>query len=479
MRNLMKVNIDKKILFIFLLAIFLRLLVFFPLIYKHPERVFYHIDAYSYEFPAIALIEKGEYVGYCPKRILGWYAGHCVNPTQPEILRPPVYPLYIAGHYLVFGYRPEIVIFTQNIIDAMKVILIYHISRVIGLGNPYIGAILYAISPSAIIFSQALMTETMQGFILLIFLVLLFGKVSNVRSAFLGMIAGILSLTHPMWYFFALISPILVLIYTRSIRKFLLAGLFVILTIAPWMIRNWLIWRQIIFRHGSHVFLCEIYQKMEKGRFFGKDYNYPPYDQNLFNEVSERFGWGVKFNTIDEVMSYQTNLTQELQIAKVCGEKIIKNITKYPVDIHVAGFLKSFPPVGIGMMYYIITGDINPAGSGETAYHIVPLVLKGKILEAVREIKEKRGGLLPLPWFIIYLIAWFLRILSFAAAFAGLIKIKSRFSLLLFFIFLYGTFLITTPYAGQPRRFHTVEPIIFILASSVFSKIKKLEDEKN
>jgi hypothetical protein len=471
-------KIDKKILFIFLLAIFLRLLVFFPLIYKHPERAFYTIDAYTYEFPAITLIEKGKYMNDCPKKIPDWFPQQCIPSTQPEILRPPVYPLYIAGHYILFGYRPEIVIFTQNIVDAMKVILIYHISRVIGLGNPYIGAVLYAISPSAIIFSQALMTETMQGFILLIFLVLLFSKVSNVRSAFLGMVAGVLSLTHPIWYFFALISPILVLIYTRSIRKFLLAGLFVILTIAPWMIRNWLIWKKIIFAH-PHFFLCEIYQKMERGKWFGKDYNYPPYDQVLINEVSHRFGWGIKFNSLDEVINYQMNLTQQLQVIQVCGEKVIKNITRYPIEVHVAGFLKSFPPVGIGMMYYVIRGDISPSASGETAYQVVPLVLKGKILEAIREIREKRGGLLPLPWFIIYLMAWGLRVLSFAAAFAGLIKIKPRFSLLLFFIFLYGTFLITTPYAGQPRRFHTVEPIIFILASSVFSKIKKLEDEKN
>jgi len=460
-------RIDKKILFIFLLAIFLRLLIFFPFIYKHPERAFYTIDAYTYEFPAITLIEKGKYMNDCPKKIPDWFPQQCSPSTQPEIYRPPVYPLYIAGYYLVFGYRPEIVIFTQNIMDAMKVILIYHISRVIGLGNPYIGAILYAISPSAIIFSQALMTETMQGFILLVFLVLLFGKVSNVRSAFLGMIAGILSLTHPMWYFFALISPILVLIYTRSIRKFLLAGLFVILTIAPWMIRNWLIWRQIIFRHGSHVFLCEIYLKMEKGKWLG-DYR----DKDIFNEASERFGWGLRFNTIDEVMSYQTNLTQELQIAKVCSEKIMKNITRYPIEIHIAGFLKSFPPIGIGMLYYIISGDINPARV-ETTKYIVPLVLRGKILEVFKEVKEKRLELLPLPWFIVYLIAWVLRILSFAAAFAGLIKIKSRFSLLLFFIFLYGTFLLMTLDAAQPRRFHTVEPIIFILASSVFSKKKE------
>ena len=463
----MKVNIDKKILFIFLLAIFLRLLVFFPLIYKHPERVFYHVDAYSYEFPAIALIEKGEYVGYCPKRVLGWYAGHCVNPTQPEIYRPPVYPLYIAGHYILFGYRPEIVIFTQNIMDAMKVILIYHISRVIGLGNPYIGAILYAISPSAIIFSQALMTETMQGFILLIFLVLLFVKVSNVRSAFLGMIAGILSLTHPIWYFFALISPILVLIYTRSIRKFLLAGLFVILTISPWMIRNWLIWRQIIFRHGSHVFLCEIYLKIEKGKWLG-DYR----DKDIFNEASERFGWGLRFNTIDEVMSYQTNLTQELQIAKVCREKIIKNITKYPVDIHIAGFLRLFPPLGVAMLYYIITGDINPQRIEITRY-IFPLIFQGKIMDAIKEIREKRLGLLPFPWMLVYLFSWILRILSFILSFISLIKVKLKFSLLLFFIFLYGTFLVTTFESAQPRRFHTVEPIIFILASSVFSKKKE------
>jgi hypothetical protein len=206
---------------------------------------------------------------------------------------------------------------------------------------------------------------------------------------------------------------------------------------------------------------------MEKGKWLG-DYR----DKDIFNEASDRFGWGLRFNTIDEVMSYQTNLTQELQIGRVCGEKIMKNITRYPIEIHIAGFLKSFPPVGIGMMYYIITGDINPARV-ETTKYIVPLVLRGKILEVFKEVKEKRLGLLPLPWFIVYLIAWVLRILSFAAAFAGLIKIKSRFSLLLFFIFLYGTFLLMTLDAAQPRRFHTVEPIIFILASSVFSKKKE------
>ncbi len=218
-------------------------------------------------------------------------------------------------------------------------------------------------------------------------------------------------------------------------------------------------------------------QKMEKGKWFGKDYTLDlMFDKDILNEASERFGWGVKFHTEDEVKDYQMNLTQELQVAKVCRDKIIKNITRYPIEIHVAGFLKSFPPVGIGMLYYIISGDIKPSGSGETAYHVLPLVLRGKISEAIREIKEKRGGLLPLPWFIIYLTAWFLRILSFTLAFLGLIKIKARFSLLLFFIFLYGTFLMTTTYAGQPRRFHTVEPIIFILASSAFSNVKKLKD---
>jgi hypothetical protein len=79
----------------------------------------------------------------------------------------------------------------------------------------------------------------------------------------------------------------------------------------------------------------------------------------------------------------------------------------------------------------------------------------------------------PLSRLIGYLIAWDLRILAIAVYFAGLIKINSRFSLLLFFILLYGTFLLMTLDAAQPRRFHTVEPIIFILASSVFSKKKE------
>jgi len=457
-------QVDKKIFFIFLLALFLRFLVFFPFIYKHPERAFYTIDAYTYEFPAITLIEKGKYMNDCPRKIPDWFPQQCTPSHEPEIYRPPIYPLYIAGHYLMFGYRPELVILTQNVLDAFKVILIYYIGRVIGLGNPYLGSVLYAISPSGIIFSQALMTETLQGFILLVFILLFFRGLSVLRSAFLGIVAGILSLTHPLWYFFALISPILVLIWTRSVKKFLVTGFFVLLTIAPWMIRNWLIWKQIIFAHFSHIFLCEIYQKMEKGKWLG-DYR----DIDIFNEASERFGWGVKFQTEDEIRSYQTNLTEELQVAKICMERIIRNISKYPVDVHISGFLRSFPPLGIGMLYYVISGDINPSRI-ETTKYIAPLVLRGKILEALKEIREKRLGLLPLPWVFIYSFSWILRILSFIFSFAALVKMKPRFSLLLFFIFFYGTFLMITLDAGQPRRFHTVEPIIFILASSIFSK---------
>ena len=76
---------------------------------------------------------------------------------------------------------------------------------------------------------------------------------------------------------------------------------------------------------------------MEKGRWFGKDYNYT-YDRGLINEVSHRFGLGIKFNSLDEVVNYQMNLTQQLQVIQVCGEKVIKNITRYPIEVHVAGF---------------------------------------------------------------------------------------------------------------------------------------------
>lgn len=456
-------RVDLRVLFIFLTAVFIRFLFFFSFIWSDPKRAFYTIDAYTYEFPAINLIEKRKYINDCPRPIPEDFPEKCVPSKEPEIYRPPVFPLFIALHYLIFGEKREFVILSLNIIDSLKIFLIYAISKQIGLTGAYlyIPSILYAVSPSAIIFSQTFMTEPLQSFFLLL---LIFFILRNL-SALSGITAGILSLTHPIWLFFSYTLPFIVLLISRSWKKFFISAIFFVLTISPWLIRNYLIWKILIFRPGGSVFLCEIRMKMYKGKWVTLlPQAYIGYDIEVLNKASEKFGWGVKFTSEEDIKNFNFSLTMETQIASVCREDILRRIWKYPFELHISGFLRSLPPFGIAMLYYMIKGDIKPSEKEITRY-IIPYVFEGRIIQAFKEIKERRIGLLPTWWWVIYILAWVIRLTSLFMALLSILKIDKK-TYFLIFIFIYGTFVLTTFESAQPRRFYTVEPIIFILTSA-------------
>lgn len=455
----------KLILFIFLVALIFRLLFFFVYIWKEPTRSFYTIDSYTYEFPAITLLEKGKYINDCPRPLPPDFPQKCIPSKEPEIYRPPVYPLFVVAHYLIFGERKEFVILSQNLIDALKVPLIYLISKNIGINSP-VPALIYAVSPSAIVFTQTFMTETLQGFFLLIVIFLLTRK----RFGLAGLTSGILSLTHPLWFFFTMILPFISLIISRKLKSFILCLLGVILTITPWIARNYLIWKIPIFRPGADVFLCEIRKKMYKSEWVKS--GVIPYDIDVLNRASEKFGWGIKFESEEDIKNFPFDLTKKTQIAKICRNDILKKFWKYPVDIHIAGFIRSFPPFGIAQLHYITTGDIKPSYE-EITENIIPQIFSGKIAQAFKEIKEKRLKLLPFHLWFFYAVAWIIRMTSFIFALFSLVKIRKQ-TLILFFIFLYGTFIVTTFESAQPRRFHTVEPVVFILSAVGFRNLISL-----
>ncbi len=459
-----------KLFLIFCSALVLRLGFWYKFIKPDPSRAFYTIDSYTYEFPAINLIQKGKYINDCPREFPKNFPQKCVPSADPEIYRPPVYPLFIAVHYAIFGERPELVIFSQNIIDASKIFVMYKLSKLLGLTGNFslVPSLIYAISPIPILHAQAMMTEPLQGFLLLILFVLALSA-PKFKNAFLsGLVVGILALLHPIWYLFGMVFPILYFAVlwriskstSQNLKLAIYTGLAFSLSILPWFIRNYMIWNLFIFRPGDFVFLCEVYQKMKKGMWLG---SYK--DLELYNMASEEFKWGVKFSSQEEVNNYPMNLTKELQVGKICRREIIKNFWKYPFEIHIAGVFRSSPPFGIAHLYFTITGNISPS-SEELTLSIVPKLLQGKVKEVFEEVKEKRLKLLSFGWWLFYGTAWLIRIFSLVFAILSIFR-KEKIAETFFAIFtiVYGTFLVTTFESAQPRRFFTVDPIVVILSA--------------
>lgn len=443
------------------LGFVLRFTFFLAYILPDPKRSFYTIDSYTYEFPAINLLQKRRYINDCPRPV------HipnqkCIPSEEPEIYRPPVYPIFIALHYAIFGEKRESVIATQNIIDSLKIPLIYAISRNLRFTGIYsfIPSFLYAVSPSAILFSQTFMTETLQGFLILVIIYIISSGLSIKKSALSGFLTGILSLLHPLWFFFSLILPFAIYIFSPSkkIKNLLVCGLVFLTTISPWIVRNYLIWKIIIFRPGGDVFLCEIREKMYKNQWIKLEPQ--KFDPDVLNRASKKFGWGIKFDGNTE---YPFDLTKRTQIAQICRNDILKKIWKYPIELHIGGFIRSFIPIGIAQLYYMTTGNILPSHEEITRY-IIPNILEGKIKESIEDIKEKRLNLLSEKLWLFYILSWFIRIFTFVLSLITIIKPK-KITFLLIFIFFYGTFILSTFESGQSRRSYTVEPILSILCS--------------
>ena len=103
-----------------------------------------------------------------------------LNATaQPEALRTRLYPLYIAGFYALFGYKPWIVILSQTLLDMLACGLLFMSLEILfGRRVGLIAAAFYALEPSLILYAS---TTLLSDSLFIFFLVLAFYFLSRGR----------------------------------------------------------------------------------------------------------------------------------------------------------------------------------------------------------------------------------------------------------------------------------------------------------
>lgn len=109
----------------FLVALLVVHAVYFA-IAVHYKRI-YNGDSYEYIYMATNILDKGWF-----------YAGNPALPVQPEYmtLRPPGYPLFLAGIYL-FTLNNWVVLVIQTLISIANVYFMRHIMRMINYSRKY------------------------------------------------------------------------------------------------------------------------------------------------------------------------------------------------------------------------------------------------------------------------------------------------------------------------------------------------------
>jgi len=244
----MKNNKLKQILFvIFMIAIFLRLSAVFS--QKESERM-PQIDAIGYDEMAVNLASGNGFSLF----VNGSYV--------PVAYRTPVYPLFLAGIYSIFGHSYIVVKIIQAVIGALFCILIFLIvnaiynnviagliaSLCIALYKPFISGFSYYGGPALLLSEYLFMF--MVG--LTILTTAYFIKNEDKRVGMLaGIFTGLTILTRSEFVIFTILLVIYLLYIAHFsvvtfFKKYFIIYLFIMLTMSPWIVRNYIVYKEFI-----------------------------------------------------------------------------------------------------------------------------------------------------------------------------------------------------------------------------------------
>ena len=166
---------------------------------------------------------------------------------------PIGYPAFIALLYKIFGINIMVAKLANLFMATASLILVYFITKKAfdNKKTAIFAMLLVAILPLNISYTSVLSTEIIfTVFFLFVFYMMLLPDKKIMTYVFLGIILGILSLIKPYMMVFQLVILAIEVLDTRKLKKplvnLLIITTFMVLTIAPWTIRNYLVFNKVI-----------------------------------------------------------------------------------------------------------------------------------------------------------------------------------------------------------------------------------------
>jgi|WetSurMetagenome_2_1015567.scaffolds.fasta_scaffold19760_3 4-amino-4-deoxy-L-arabinose transferase-like glycosyltransferase len=268
-----------------------------------------------------------------------------------DTYRTPIFPLYIAFFYLIFGIKPYTVLFSYIILNLISVVFIYLLTKKLFNNKilSLIAVVLYAFEPNIIRLTIEFGTEILHATLMIIsvyyFVVgLKDKKYSSIIIS--GILFGISVLTRPVNLYFYILCIIFILSYREIIMKqrIKIALLFVsayLLSISPWMLRNYI--------EYGYFSTCAVQGS-----------------QMLYNAgVTKSYETGIRldsinneFHTILNNRCEEKNITNYFDIDKqseIIGfEYLINHLNPY-IYLHLKGMVKFFASPLDNIKYSFVT----------------------------------------------------------------------------------------------------------------------------
>ena len=183
-------------------------------------------------------------------RELGGFWG-VVPVDKPQTSFPPVHPLYLSLVYKIFGPNPLASRIIQALLSAVTTIILYHFTRkVLDPETAFVTYLIAAFYPYYIYYTGVLLNETISIFLLILsfwIFELMKEKDKIIYPLMFGFLLTLLVLARSVFLLFFIIALALVLLTIRKgLKKAALMTLAFIVTVSPWVIRNYNIYNQII-----------------------------------------------------------------------------------------------------------------------------------------------------------------------------------------------------------------------------------------
>lgn len=223
--------------------------------------------------------------------------GYALKNGEPTAIRPPIYPLFLAGIYTFLGNNVKSVQITQGCILSLVCIIIFYLGRnIFDLKTGYIASGVAAAYPLLIYPSYDLLSEAL--LIFLFSLTILFVLKSNENKYYLisaGVFLSLSVLTKPTVLFALPFFLVYIIINKKGTQKrlahismFLVAFLIIFI---PWTTRNYLIFRSFIpMSSNGGIAFFDSHILPARGLGFSATDNLPEGLDSIKNEVArDRF----------------------------------------------------------------------------------------------------------------------------------------------------------------------------------------------
>ena len=209
------------------------------------QEKWYFYDTRHYEKAAVSILQTGTFGN-----------GYLFDKTGGMTYSlEPIYPIFLASVYAVFGHSFLAVRVVQSVLGAFLLLMIFWITKMVypRKNVPRIAALIASVYPYLIFISGLLYVTLVFTVILslLIYIILLFHeKPSFLKASIIGLLIGLSIFCRPIIVFFIPLWILWEIIYPREpILKLtghvLMAGIIFLVVIFPWERRNYKIFQRI------------------------------------------------------------------------------------------------------------------------------------------------------------------------------------------------------------------------------------------